>query len=65
MKLDILLEDKSFRNTIFRNELNTYIQNRKLFLRGLTSTKQQREVTKLTNSKRKANKVLTIFLDQF
>ena len=64
-KLDFALEDKPLRIAIFGNELNSHIQNRKMLLRGLTSIKQQREVMKLTSSKRKANKVLTIFLEQF
>ena len=64
-KLEFALEDKSLRNAIFGNELNSHIQNRKMLLRGLTSIKQQREVMKLTSSKKKANKVLTIFLEQF
>ncbi|CAG8681790.1 1635_t:CDS:1, partial [Scutellospora calospora] len=44
-ELDISLEDRSFRNAIFGNELNTHMQNKKLLIRRLTSVKQQREIT--------------------
>ncbi|CAG8490453.1 7504_t:CDS:1, partial [Scutellospora calospora] len=44
-ELAISLEDRSFRSTIFGNKPNMHMQNRKLLIRGLTSVKQQREIT--------------------
>ena len=59
------MEDSSFRNIIFGNDTETYMQNRKLLLQKLTKYSQQREVMKLLYSKRKASRVLIIFIEQF
>ena len=64
-KFDITLDNRLFRSAIFGEETESIIQSRRLLLRGLTSYKQYRKVTELTNSKRKSNRALVNFLEQF
>jgi len=64
-KFDITLDNRLFRSAIFGEETESIIQSRRLLLRGLTSYEQYRKITELTNSKRKLNRVLVNFLEQF
>src|SRR5205814_5746710 len=59
------LDNRLFRSAIFGEETESIIQSRRLLLRGLTSYKQHRKITELTNFKRKSNRVLVNFLEQF
>jgi hypothetical protein len=64
-KLDILLDENLFREAVYDKEINTSLYNRKMHLRGLTNISQQKEVTKLTSSKKKTSKVLVSFIEHF
>ena len=53
------------KEAIFGKQRNTNLYNRRLLLRGFTNIKQQKEITKITGSKRKANVILVNFIEYF
>src|SRR5439155_26620917 len=71
MELEVLAQHNISLNTnllkeaIFRKQRNTNLYNRRLLLRGFTNIKQQKEITKITSSKRKANVILVNFIEYF
>ena len=62
---DISLNTNLLKEAIFRKQLNTNLYNRRLLLRGFTNIKQQKEISKITSSKRKANVILVNFIEYF
>ena len=62
---DISLNTNLLKEAIFGKQRNTNLYNRRLLLRGFTNIKQQKEITKITGSKRKANLILINFIDCF
>ena len=62
---DIFLNTNLLKEAIFRKQQNTNLYNRRLLLRGFTNIEQQKEITKITGSKRKANVILVNFIEYF
>ena len=64
-KLDILLEESTFRKAILGHDLRSMISNRKMYLRGFTNVNQQKEILSLTKSNKKASKVIVSYIEYF
>jgi len=64
-KLDLSLEESSLRKALYGKNLEEKLYIRKMHLRGLTNKKQQADISKIAQSKSKANRVLTSFIKLF
>ena len=64
-KLDLSLEEGSLRKALYGENPEEKLHIRKMHLRGLTNKKQQADISKIAQSKSKANRVLTSFIELF